>query len=1227
MTEPIPTTNEELMREFFDTNSLVEHIPPEEWMAAETEDDDQEPEQADEPDSGDGISDAERAFIGAAEVQVRGYRRRDGTIVKPYLRNIAPSFTDESRAAVEKAFAAIDKLVSVSEWPDIEELDSGDAATARMRQANRSIAMHPDSKTSPLDVVHEMGHYLDMVLTDEDREEVYTAAHKTPFVQGLLAGDHPLLTKDEAMKIANGRELLARAFEQWVALKSGDPEIEETFRKRRDRYNTGLFWPDEEWPQVEAALEGWLSRHGFLRGLDPQEKAVLTRWRAASHGSIVKGYGEDGRPESDEAKLFDRAVRKLPPESGVVYRGINMRVKDQDGYDVRDPDEVADALRAQFASEPVQWNRPVSASMSAAAMEKLSLGRNARVVFRITSDRLRNVNPYGFDREAWEAERVLLPGQYELDSVTVEEFKVTDPFAKEYGGNIRIAVVNLIDNNEAHFAEEFREHLHPRGRDGKFIKKFKLPKAATRVRTRYASWTEDDWETGWVVGTYGEGDQKMISVLYPGQGVMNRPVVDIESGKLLMESLTDGPVYLSDIAVIYRTKLAPWEPRPRMPDREIPDVPDDFWAKGVRKRMRGRNFPSLPRMDGQKPMAMDDYEEVLKDPSSYQFQWLKQTRSPFFREVQDEIMQDWAAEWEIQTFGLKGINGEDGQYRREGEMVTAAKPLPDVTREISAQVYDYLWQTFIDARDIRKPENRAKPDSPDHPWFGLVGEEFDMQRTRDKLGEDAASNGWGNLVDSSVPAEMREELAYTLKPLMTSETARSDFPGRWLMTWDRSSWDDNEKRFTRIVFKQSEPHMVAAQKYVDRGGDPDKYWYERKQGMTRTLDVVPSKVAIEQEATTTEFGRIALGVLEDYINDEDGSRQVRAQIEAYEREAASAHETLLLKKEEVRLAKIRLNEIRMEMLGALANNHYQTKPAMWRYNNPPDSLDAEQLLSLVADFPEADRKEIQRGLIEVTAWRSAQAAELDDRHGITELQRRIVKIVDQREEEIWRLDKIKRRAYAKMMREQFDMDLGVVQGGSRDPDWPLDMAGERPEDISPSSDGWVHVQTRRKLAVQNAAKALPARWIEASNSAGSVTMLASPGTGGQYDTRGYHRWNFGSSEIWLAEDERMEHVAVHELAHRMERVIPGLTAMEAAFHYRRTRGDEPKNYQLSADEWVKRDRFVNEYSGKMYDGDSWEVFTMSLQALYPYRSNEEDYRQWSVDPENLAFALGVLTLR
>lgn len=88
MPEPIPTTNEELMREFFDTNSLAEHIPPEEWQGVETEDDDEdvttEP-QAAEPGAG-GMSDAERAFVGASEIHVKPYMR-GGHLVSGYVRS------------------------------------------------------------------------------------------------------------------------------------------------------------------------------------------------------------------------------------------------------------------------------------------------------------------------------------------------------------------------------------------------------------------------------------------------------------------------------------------------------------------------------------------------------------------------------------------------------------------------------------------------------------------------------------------------------------------------------------------------------------------------------------------------------------------------------------------------------------------------------------------------------------------------------------------------------------------------------------------------------------------------------------------------------------------------------------------------------------------------------------------------------------------------------------
>lgn len=178
--------------------------------------------------------------------------------------------------------------------------------------------------------------------------------------------------------------------------------------------------------------------------LAPDEVAVLDRWRMSAHRPIVEGYNEQGIPATPEAQLFDRAARKLPTESGTVYRGINIDLRDSDGYRARKADDVLGVLRQDVGRE-IDWARPVSTSADDGNMEKLTLGPGARVVYRIESSRLRNVNAYGALREAWESERVILPGRYRVDRITVEEFPVRDAFASNYGGTESIAVVHMTD--------------------------------------------------------------------------------------------------------------------------------------------------------------------------------------------------------------------------------------------------------------------------------------------------------------------------------------------------------------------------------------------------------------------------------------------------------------------------------------------------------------------------------------------------------------------------------------------------------------------------------------------------------------------------------------------------------------------------------------------------------------------------------------------------------------
>jgi hypothetical protein len=148
--------------------------------------------------------------------------------------------------------------------------------------------------------------------------------------------------------------------------------------------------------------------------------------------------------------------------------------------------------------------------------------------------------------------------------------------------------------------------------------------------------------------------------------------------------------------------------------------------------------------------------------------------------------------------------------------------------------------------------------------------------------------------------------------------------------------------------------------------------------------------------------------------------------------------------------------------------------------------------------------------------------------------------------------------------------------------------------------------------------------------------------------RGY----FAGNKIMLSPDSsqpggKFDHVAVHELGHGMEATVPGLRAMEWAYHFRRSEkvtvgGVEKlappfdiygRNIGMGS-ELAHPDKWNLTYTGKTYrkgaslGADSyWEVFTTGVESLTagsPYFGEHAD--RPGDDVEFRQFILGVLSV-
>lgn len=91
----------------------------------------------------------------------------------------------------------------------------------------------------------------------------------------------------------------------------------------------------------------------------------------------------------------------------------------------------------------------------------------------------------------------------------------------------------------------------------------------------------------------------------------------------------------------------------------------------------------------------------------------------------------------------------------------------------------------------------------------------------------------------------------------------------------------------------------------------------------------------------------------------------------------------------------------------------------------------------------------------------------------------------------------------------------------------------------------------------------------------------------------------GTEVASVVTTDKSPRVTVHEMAHRMEYTNPRITQMESTFYRRRTEGEEARRYTHGeADEIVRPDGFVDEYIGKDYEHNAFEVLSMGMESVF-----------------------------
>lgn len=136
----------------------------------------------------------------------------------------------------------------------------------------------------------------------------------------------------------------------------------------------------------------------------------------------------------------------------------------------------------------------------------------------------------------------------------------------------------------------------------------------------------------------------------------------------------------------------------------------------------------------------------------------------------------------------------------------------------------------------------------------------------------------------------------------------------------------------------------------------------------------------------------------------------------------------------------------------------------------------------------------------------------------------------------------------------------------------------------------------------------PRDWVEASAKYDKINVIQSD--------RGFYRQNLTNSTLALSEGTKQHKraTAIHELGHRFEDIVQKILDTEAEFYKRRTYRQQLKQLEgYDTGEVAKKDKFIDPYMGKWYDGDAYELVSMGFELAYtdPEKlSTDPDYQEW-----------------
>ena len=183
----------------------------------------------------------------------------------------------EARPTMEATLKAIDRVHDDGALPEMKLISRPvPGANGHFDPSNREIAVRPNGPWPQMTASHEAGHMLDFFAlgtagqfasqSHPDLTAWRTAVAGSKAIQQIATGTvggKPIRSQEYFLR---GREIWARAYAQYIATKSGDPELLRQLDIIRQAPDIGTLiqWTDEDFAPIATAMDEVFRKKGWI---------------------------------------------------------------------------------------------------------------------------------------------------------------------------------------------------------------------------------------------------------------------------------------------------------------------------------------------------------------------------------------------------------------------------------------------------------------------------------------------------------------------------------------------------------------------------------------------------------------------------------------------------------------------------------------------------------------------------------------------------------------------------------------------------------------------------------------------------------------------------------------------------------------------------------------------------------------------------------------------------